>query len=289
MDYLKIFKLSLIKRYASQNTIGSYVSDVREFLTYFKSDIKELTNDDIKLYKQFLKDRNLKIKSINRKLVSLNQFIKFINTEYSGDIAVVIEQEKIQKIEYLETSVLTEDEFYRILNKAKNDGDERAVTIMYSLMLTGMRISELLQLKLSDINNDEFIVKGKGAKYRTVFIPDGLRNIWKEYLDTRIPKTNYLFTGTRGAITRGTAYKIIRKYTGLARIKLDKGHPHALRHLYGYMSIEEGWSIDRVAAQMGHSNINTTKIYTMPAKSQMKKEINEMARKRIRKGTFKSY
>ena len=96
MDYLKMFKLSLIGKYTSQNTIGSYVSDVNEFLTYFKQDIKELTNDDVRLYKQFLKDRNLKIKSINRKLVALNQFIKFINKECSGNLAVVIKQEKIQ-------------------------------------------------------------------------------------------------------------------------------------------------------------------------------------------------
>lgn len=289
VDYLKMFKLRLIRKYTSQNTIESYERDAREFLTYFKNNIKQLTDIDMKLYKQFLKSKNLKIRSINRKLVVLNQFIKFINAECSGNIAIVIEQEKVQKVEYLETAVITENEFYRILDKAEKAGDIRAVTIMYTLYLTGMRVSEMLQLKREDVNNDEFIVKGKGSKYRTVFIPAGLRDIWNQYLNVRVQKTDYLFTGRRGAITRGTVCKIMKKYTGIARVRLDKGHPHALRHLYGYMAIEDGWSIDRVATQMGHASINTTKIYTVAPKSQMKKEINEMARNRIRKGNTKSY
>lgn len=125
--------------------------------------------------------------------------------------------------------------------------------------------------------------KEKGLNYRTVIIPDALRELWKEYLKVRKQKSDYLFTGNKGAITRGTVFKIIKKYTGIARIRLDKGHPHALRHLYGYMAIEDGWSIDRLAAQMGHANINTTKIYTIPAKAEMKKEINKMAQNRIRR------
>lgn len=283
MDYLKEFNRWIIKKYNSQNTVDAYKRDVSGFITFIGGNLEKINNNKIKEYKLFLKSKNLKIKSINRKLAALNVFIRFLNKGYGFSIGVIIEQERLQKVEYLETAVLLENEFYRIVFIAEKAEDIRAVVILYTLYLTGMRVSEMLQLKLEDVDNDEFVVKGKGSKYRTVLIPQALRDLWKEYLKVRIQKSEYLFTGKKGAISRGTVFKIIKKYTGLARINLEKGHPHALRHLYGYMAIKDGWSIDRLATQMGHTNINTTKIYTIPAKAQMKKEINQMAKNRIKR------
>lgn len=164
MEYIKILNSWLTTKYSSKNTVDSYKRDISEFLIYISKDAKDLCNDDLKEYKLFLKSKNLKIKSINRKLVAVNQFIRFLNKEFECNIVVIIEQEKIQKVEYLETAVLTENEFYRIADKAEKAKDIRAIVIMYTLYLTGMRVSEMLQLRLEDVDNDEFITKGKGAK-----------------------------------------------------------------------------------------------------------------------------
>lgn len=270
LDYLK-------DEDKSNNTIDSYKRDVVQFINCIQKEVESLTKDDITKFKNILNSRKLSIKTINRKLVSINSFLDFLNKELNININVKIKQEKVQNQEYLE-EMLSKKDFQDMVIVAKREKDMRAVAIFYTLFLTGMRVSEMLQLKTIDICEDTINIKGKGSKHRNVFIPKRLKEILSQYLMFRdtSKKCNNLFTGKRGPINRKTVDSIIKKYAAKAHVNRSKAHAHNFRHLYCLSLVEKGLSIDTVADLAGHSNINTTRIYTRKTKNQLLETINDL-------------
>lgn len=261
----------------SKHTIDSYNRDVIQFMDFIQKEPEELNKEDVEFYKNHMYKNSMSIKSINRKLVSIKGFFTFLNTELDRDINVKIKQEKLQKQDYLE-EMLNVDDFYKIVAAAKAQKDFRAIAIFNGLYLTGMRVSELLQLKVTDINSDAVMIKGKGSKYRNVYITEKLKAIFRDYLIHRISRpTPLLFTGktgTTGAINRQTVDVIIKQYATLAGVSITKAHAHNFRHLFCLSLIDKGLSIDTVADLAGHSDINTTRIYTRKTKGQLMDTIN---------------
>jgi integrase/recombinase XerD len=162
-------------------------------------------------------------------------------------------------------------------------GDKRAVAIFYTLFLTGARVSEMLQLEPKDVQERMTVVKGKGSKYRDLFLPKKAQTYLEDYLTERVQKGEGLFSGREGTITRQTVHQIIKKYAGLARVKLSRAHAHNFRHLYGMYLGEEGLSIDEIADLLGHSNINITRIYTRKTKKELMAAINNLGTKKKRR------
>jgi integrase/recombinase XerD len=136
-------------------------------------------------------------------------------------------------------------------------------------------VSEILQLTIHDVESKNIVIVGKGNKRREVFIPDVLRDIWKEYLTHRNKKSSKLFTGQRGAINRHTVHKIIKRYAKFTNIDLSKAHAHVLRHMYGKNLADREVSIDTIADLLGHSNINITRIYTRKTKQELLDIVNK--------------
>ncbi|WP_294359787.1 tyrosine-type recombinase/integrase [uncultured Clostridium sp.] len=263
----------------SINTIVSYENDVNEFMDFTQKEVEDITKIDIDNYKNYIKDKELTIKTLNRKLSSINSFFRFLKDDESRDIDVVIKVEKTQKHNYLEHS-LSKYDFQSLVEAAESKNDLRAVAIFYTLYLTGMRVSEALSLKVSDVNRNNISIKGKGSKHREVFMPKRLRDILLNYLNVRINRdTPYLFTsktGKTGQLSRKTVDAIIKKYAILAGVDKEKAHAHNFRHLYCMSLIEKGISIDTVADLAGHSDINTTRIYTRKTKEQLLDTINNL-------------
>lgn len=144
----------------------------------------------------------------------------------------------------------------------------RNYSIVTIISYAGLRISEVLNLKLDDIDltSKELIVKeGKGDKERIVYINSKIVEAVKEYLKVRKEdSTNYLFISNKGGkIDRTVINKVFKKYS-------DKITPHTLRHFYCSNALESGFSVHEVANQAGHSNIHTTLLYTNPSKEKMK-------------------
>lgn len=279
MDNLDKWVEYLNEERRSINTIDSYKRDMVQFLHCINKDITEVNKNDIEGFKSNLMTNGMSIASINRKLVSINQFIKFLNEELALGIMVKIKQEKVQKQEYLE-NVITREEFDRLIIEAEKVRDYRAIALISSLMYTGMRISELLQLKVSDVGKDKILIKGKGSKYRNVYISNKLQAILKEYLLHRTSReTVSLFTsmtGLVGNITRSTVDRMIKKYAELSGVDVSKAHCHGFRHAYSLSLIERGVSISEVADILGHSSLETTRIYTRKTKDQMMHTINSL-------------
>lgn len=275
MLYLESFHTYLKKKDLSDNTISSYTSDVVQFLGFIKKPAENINKQDLDSFKQHLEDNELNVSSINRKLISIKNFLDFLNDEHNTNFTLKVKKIKKQSQQYLDDLLFKED-FDKLIKCAQQHKDKRAEVLFYTLYLTGMRVSELLQLEVQDAEKSYISIKGKGSKYRTVFIPPKLQNIFKEYISERTEKGDKLFSGQRGPINRQTVHNIIKKYANIAKINIDVAHAHNFRHLYCLSLVEKGLSIDVVADLAGHSNINTTRIYTRKTKEQLMNAINEL-------------
>jgi len=275
MDYLNYFSDYLKKRDLSLNTISSYKSDVGQFLEYIVKPVLSIDKNDVLNFVGHLEENEINVSSINRKFISIKNFLDFLNEEYNAGFTFKLKQIKTQHQQYLDDLLFKED-FDKLINCARKNKDIRAETIFQTLYLTGMRVSELLQLEVGDVGKKYLSIKGKGGKYRTIFVPPKLVDILSEYKLQRINNSDKLFTGQRGPINRQTVHNMIKKYANMANVNIDSAHAHNFRHLYCLSLIEKGLSIDVVADLAGHSNINTTRIYTRKTKEQLMTAINEL-------------
>lgn len=270
MDFLREeFMDYLVENERSKNTISSYLSDLEKF-TY-----DELTTDTIKQYVADMQKSDVAISTINRKLVSIKQYIKFLAECKGIVINPKIRQLKQQRLNYLD-DVLTDKDFASMIRSAEKKDDLRAKAIFSTLAWTGLRVSEMLQIKISDINKDLITICGKGEKNRAAFNSKKLQVVLKEYATVRSQKSDQLFTGARGAINRQTVDSIIKEHAGYIRLKTAKAHAHNFRHYFCKMALAKGLSLDTVADLVGHSDINTTRIYAKQTQQELMNAINNL-------------
>lgn len=288
-DYLEAFEDFLLEEEKSLATIAGYKADANHFLNFIgKKVIKDIKRNEINAYKDSLRKRGLKVQTINRKLVSVKQFIDFINDRFDLGISVRVKQEKIQKQYSLkDEELMTQDDFEKLMDVIEKAGDIRTKALFQTMAFSGMRISEALQLRVDHVEQKlELItdIKGKGGKYRDIYMNDELLFTLEEYLNNRKTpfastptSTDLLFLGERGPITRQAAHHLIKKYAKLAGIASTKAHVHNLRHLFGLNLAAEGMPIEEIAQLMGHTSIETTKIYLTKPQSYFKNKINGLS------------
>lgn len=269
---LEDYKNYLIKKNRSKATIEAYLRDITSFVNCFEfKDFHEVTNEHIQTYTDNLKEVKAP-KSINRGLVSIAGIAKFLKIH---ELEVMDYRVKEQEQPFKDDT-LSLDQLKRIINQAEKVGDIRAVTLFKALALTGARISEILQIKVEDINNDVIKVKGKGSKYRYLLIPKSLKKQFKLYEAKRLNTTEYLFSGERGPINRQTCHKMIKEYTGKARgIKKDIAHAHAFRHLYALLLKKYGVNEIDIANLLGHK-LTTTAYYISSSRKDLLKAISKI-------------
>jgi integrase/recombinase XerD len=274
MGNLNDFKEFLIEKERSDQTIDAYLGDITQFYKYLKdSNITEIHNNTLKNYKEYLLYELFQATTtVNRKLVSIHQYLAF--NEISATTNIV----KVQNQNFLE-NVLSKQEIKDMVEMARSKKDLRAVALMRTLELTGMRISEALQLTIKDIHKDAVQIVGKGNKIRTVFIPKKLNSIWLDYCrNGRVNKgSDYLFVGKRGAITRKTGDIIFKKYASLCNIDKSKAHCHGARHLYcKTLGERPDITIDVIADLAGHQDISVTRRYLRKSKEELLSVIEDL-------------
>ncbi|MGL4739360.1 MAG: tyrosine-type recombinase/integrase [Sarcina sp.] len=254
-------------------TIQSYKYDLNDFNKYLKRKEIDYLNLEIS-DKQIVLDKYLnnlfqkgyKPKTINRRCISLNRFNK-----YFGFDGIWAKSVKIQKQLFLD-DVLSSKEVNKLLSKCESKRDR---AIIFTLYGTGIRVSELLKLKVNDISKRTIYIQGKYGKYREIILPGATKKAIKEYLEVRPKvKEQKLFIGRQGAITRQTVNYILNKYSKLGRVSKEKGHPHSFRHLFCKRLAEQGVSIDIIAELAGHENLETTRIYTKRTKNELESVLN---------------
>lgn len=254
----------------SINTLQKYERDLKLLFKYLErkeKSIEQITKKEIESYINLLKREGYKPSSINSKIISINKYLKFLGAEFR------IKSIKVQEKMYID-NILTEREFERLIKVCKEN--KRDYTIIMTLANTGLRVSELLSLTISDINKGSIYVYGKGGKGREVILSPQLKKIINDYIENYRLKTHkrLLFTGERGALKRNSINKMLLKYQEKSKISREKMHPHNFRHFYAKHLIDIGTGLDVLKDILGHENINTTAIYTKGSKKEIERIIN---------------
>ncbi len=255
----------------SKNTLKSYKKDILQFIQFLKeekiSDFGRVEYDDFIKFIGKLKNEGFKEKSIGRKVASIKSFYKFLlSRKYiNKNPALLIQSPKVpEKL----PNFLTYNEVLKILETTSNKKDwkflrDRAIIeILYS---TGIRVGELANLKIEDINFvDEIIkVKGKGKKERIVPVGKPALNCLMEYIEKRPnKKEKFLFINKYGKrLTERSIERIVKKYSLISGIN-KKVTPHTLRHTFATHLLDRGADLRMVQELLGHERITTTQIYT---------------------------
>lgn len=272
-DYLRFGQL---ERGLSDNTISAYRQDLMEFFTFVKSErMKSWPTEaiDIDAFLARQKDLNKASSSISRMISSLRKFYQWLARQNIQKINPMLEIDAPKKEHRLPVA-LSEDEITKLLSQpdiSKKLGlrDRALLETMYA---TGMRVSEVINLKEEDIHPELKLIKvfGKGSKERLVPVSDiALEWIAKYQEEVREPlilkkgkASEYVFLNNRGgALTRQAVWQIIKRYCQLAGIEKDVT-PHTLRHTLATHLLENGADLRVVQEILGHSDISTTQIYT---------------------------
>lgn len=265
MSYLKAFKTILeLKRY-SESTIVMYVGFVKkfaEFLNINSEDLKKLEDRDvIATTISIVKTKSYSMSSQKQLIGAVNLFYKeFFKRQI--DFSIIYPTRKEQ---YL-PAVLSKSEIKTILKLTENIKHKTILATIYGL---GLRISELIALKINDIDSDRMLVhiyNSKGKKDRIVMLPVSLLTLLRIYFKTYKPNC-YLFEGQKGAMySTSSVRKILKASVNKANIKKPV-KVHTLRHTFATHLLENGTDIRIIQKLLGHKSIKTTLLYTHVAES----------------------
>jgi len=274
----------LIDKGYSSNTIESYKRDLLKFLEYNKNKtITDINSNDLKEYIKYLNDENLNEKSISRNISCLKSFYKFlvIDKKVKNNPSEAL---FIPKLKKSLPNTLTEEEIFKLLDIDLIDNYSYRNKAMLELMYAaGLRVSELVDLKLQDVDlNDEIIrIFGKGSKERIVPLGEFASETLKEYINKHrslmLKKYNneYLFLNNHGnKMTRQGFFKIIKNIAKEKGIKNNLS-PHTLRHSFASHLLKYGADLRTIQELLGHSDISTTQIYTHITNEELKKNYEE--------------
>jgi site-specific recombinase XerD len=279
------FSSHLQQQDRSEVTVRGYLNDMQAFVRWFEQTNGEafspsrLTPTDAREYRQWLLSRQAAPATINRKLAALRAFAQWANVPF--DVRGVEEQVLAPRwLDRREQAALLR-ETERAANNAVTASARlqaaRDRSIVLLLLNTGLRISELCaltftDLELSDRKGKVIVRQGKGSKRREIPLNQSARQAIRDWLDVRPQTSAMLFLGRRGdALTPSGVH---RRLVDLAqRAKIEHLSPHTLRHTFAKNLVDSGVGLERVAALLGHANLNTTRVYVAPGQRDLERAV----------------
>lgn len=274
VDYLKNIKKS------SDNTVASYKRDLTKFLDYYREigteDIRTINETNINSYVLFMEKTGMSMATVSRSIASIKSFFGFLFREkiLTDDPSVNIKPPKIEK---KQPDILTIEEVSRLLDQPgdttpKEIRDRAMLELLYA---TGIRVSELVTLKISDVNlKMGYIECHDLRKSRIIPIDDSAQKALDKYMNqvrkTMCKDSDYLFSNCKGTpMTRQGFWKIIKVYAEKAGIEKDIT-PHMIRHSFASHLVNNGADLKAVQEMLGHADISTTQIYLNSKQSKLK-------------------
>jgi len=271
------FNHLIIEKGLSKNTIDAYEADLNSFIKWINNnkitnylEVKEI---DINKYISYLFHSKLKSSSVNRKLSSLKSFYLFLVKKNYIDSSPVSEIISPKQEKYLPAS-MSETDVEKLLNSPviSNDIERRDKAMIEMLYATGMRISELVDLKITNLDLNRSVVKvmGKGSKERLIPFGEAASEALSNYLKFRKKSASReVFISNRGKkITRVAFWQRIKIYLRRENLK-NSISPHTLRHAFATHLLNRGADLRSVQLLLGHSDLSTTQIYTHIAKHRL--------------------
>ena len=254
----------------SQNTIEKYARDVATFVKFLGKD--NITKEKVIEYKSKLITDDYAVRSINSMLASINSLFAFL-----GWHELKVKSIKLQRQIYCpEEKELTKAEYLRLVNTAKQKGNERLCLLIQTICSTGIRVSELPYITVEAVRHGAAVVSLKG-KTRSVFIVRELQKKLLRYAAEHKITSGAIFVTRNGKpMSRTNIWREMKNLCNEAGVSTRKVFPHNLRHLFArtFYGIEK--DIAKLADILGHSNINTTRIYIISTGDEHRKKLESM-------------
>ena len=271
------FNYLFVEKGLSHNTVIAYETDIIAFLFWSKKykNLKyiDLKEDQVNEYIAYLFKSGLKSSSVNRKISSLKALYLYLTKKNKIDISPITQIVTPKQEKYLPTS-MSEDEVEKLLNSPDTSKriEKRDKAMIEMLYATGMRISELTNLKVIDIDTQRSVVKvlGKGSKERLIPFGESALESLSDYLSDRgESNSKEVFLSNRGTkLNRVSFWKRIKIYRSRENLK-ESISPHTLRHAFATHLLNRGADLRSVQLLLGHSDLSTTQIYTHIAKQRL--------------------
>jgi len=263
----------------SKHTITALMQDIRKLALWFTTanqepwDVGRVTVRDVADFREYLKsEKRQAVSTINRNLASLRKYFKYLSEVDHIEINPTLGI-KVLKKQQTAPQGLSRGEIRKLLREVELRGDIRSKTVFSIILYTGARLSDVVNLELSDLMISDrsgscVFRNGKGNKQRTVPLPLQARKVLSDYLEVRpaVP-TERVFIGERGALNSRGIQSIFEKYRAITGI--ENLHCHVLRHSFSHTFLSQNGNLVQLAQILGHESLNTTAIYTKNSMEQL--------------------
>lgn len=269
-DIVLQFEMLLQEEEKSKGTIKKYLRDV-EALWKYAGESGKITKELMIRYKQHLME-TYELTTVNAALAAINSFFKKM-----GWYDCVVKSLKIQREAFRsENRELSREEYYRLLNAAKEKKNIRLYLLMQTICSTGIRVSELQYITVESLYTRRAKVSLKG-KARTVILPLALCHKLMQYVKEREIKSGSIFITKYGKpMHRCNIFREMKSLCQKAGVDDRKVFPHNLRHLFACVYYQEEKDISHLADLLGHTNVNTTRIYLAKSSEEQARQIEKM-------------
>ncbi len=274
----------------SRKTVDEYFLDLRGFFRFVKlekgkvprtAELSQISIDDVDLdlarcvtitdvysYMSYLtRDRSLGAASRARKVAAIRSFYKYLTHKAKLLLENPMEDLDSPRLKKALPKYLGLDESIRLLKAVDGPNKERDYCILTLFLNCGLRISELVNLNLTDIHEEQLRVLGKGNKERMLFLNDACRQALSDWMEVRgtqgiIDKTALFITRKHTRITTAAVHKLVKKHLLTAGLDSTQYSSHKLRHTAATLMLQNGVDVRTLQEVLGHEHLNTTQIYT---------------------------
>lgn len=266
---IRKFKEQLYYNEKSTATIQKYVASIEKFTEYLNGE--ELTKERLLEYRKWMEQR-YSPQTVNVEISAINAWLKFCKMD-----SLRLKMLRVQRESFLsEEREITKAEYQKLLSTAKRIGKERLYLIMMTLGGTGIRISELKYITVEAIQCGRAQIRMKG-KNRTILLPEKLCKRLKRYVKKRGICSGYIFRTRSGKpVDRSNVWHEMKAISEEAGIRKEKVFPHNFRHLFARLFYSMEKNIAHLADVLGHSRIETTRIYVAASARDYERILNRM-------------
>ncbi|WP_294366691.1 tyrosine-type recombinase/integrase [uncultured Ruminococcus sp.] len=256
------FQDYLAEEELSENTIEVYVCGVKKYARMFG----EITKSNLIAFKKYL-TQNFKPQTVNIRITAILTYCKYIG------MPMKLKQVKVPKKTHID-NIISMEQFEYLLRCLKKDDNERWYAYILLLGKTGMRISEAIRVKKSDILNGSVDMYTK-AHVRTIYFPNSLVQDIMPYLNT-INDDDYVMLNSRGRqMAKESVNAMLKKFSEKYGIPKEVMHAHAFRHFFAIEFLKRNSNIALLADVLGHGSVNVTQLYLRQSQQQQKEAIDE--------------
>lgn len=269
-ETIEDYEKYLFKEERSRATIEKYIRDIRKFFAFLSED--KCVNKEVMISFKNQLVQTYKISSANSILVAVNNFLS-----YSGLTECRVKQFKQQRSLFCrKEQELTKEEYRRLVQAAKSRDNERLGLLMQTICCTGIRVSEHQFISVEALNQGYAVISNKG-KTRTVFLTQELSARLKEYCSRNHIESGSVFITKSGKpLDRSNIWTMMKALCKDAGVDSKKVYPHNLRHLFAFTFYGIEKDLLRLADILGHSSIETTRIYTVSSGTEHKKMLSRL-------------